>query len=156
MNPNDHELEQELAALIPAPPSESVSAEIEARLSGKAAGVASTLTKLAAAMILLGAALVVFVVTRPENPTVEASASPPPLDKVAASEMPGVLAPVHSATYLVNTYDDGLIMVDETVPAKKERLLLVNHTVWQAPDQQISVQVFEPWEQTIINPITLH
>jgi len=170
MNPSESEIEEQLRALRPRPPSHELEGKISAALASRAIVAAERVP--AAAVLRRGpsatpatparwwqgmgwaftgavtAAVVIVMVDRPAPEVPLAVASTAPF-------LAETLEHVDASAELVTTEDEGLVLTEEAEPAHRIRFTSYERHVWTNPTTGALMEYIVPREDIRLTPIAL-
>lgn len=157
MDKDLHDFEAELTRLQPAAPSRALEQRIARELPAEPAPAApapparhdSAKVHWVWFVALPAAAAVALMLSRPVNP--------PPAGNSLAKTPPAsaeVLKPVAAENVLYAARDEGLVVLEDGTPARRERLQFVDTITWKNPRTNASLKWTVPREEVRVVPIS--
>ena len=151
MDKDLHDFEAELTRLQPTAPSRPLEQRIERDLNIVRPPARSDNTKVHWVwfVALPAAAVVAILLSRPVVPAAAGGsmAKTPP----ASAE---VLKPVAAENVLYSARDEGLVVLEDGTPARRERLQFVDTITWKNPRTNASLKWTVPREEVRVVPIS--
>lgn len=149
MDKDLHDFEAELTRLQPAAPSRALEQRIERELRTAPAQPAGVRVHWVWFVALPTAAAVAILLSRPvsQQPAGGSMAKAPP----ASAE---VLKPVAAENVLYSARDEGLVVLEDGTPARRERLQFVDTITWKNPRTNASLRWTVPREEVRVVPIS--
>lgn len=150
------QLEAELKRLQPVAPAPTLVDRVERELASTPARRRLTEVHWLWAALPAAAAValvfVQFVHERPNASAVEPPRMAPPVAEVAGA--PDPLKPVAAENVLVAAADEGLVILADGTPARRERLQFVDTITWRSPRTNASLTWRVPREEVRVVPVS--
>lgn len=144
------ELEAELKRLRPAAPSPELVQRIGRELPARPAGRARTTLRWVWLATVPAAAALAVLLSRSTPPRPDRPDKPLP----AATASSGALKPVSAENVLYSARDEGLVVLEDGTPARRERLQFVDTITWRDPRTNASLTWTVPREEVRVVPIS--
>jgi hypothetical protein len=146
--------EAELKRLQPTQPSRALAARIDRELSAPQSRQPSAKTHWAWFAALPAAAALAILLSRPTTTTPSSAPHAAPVVAAPASVPSETLKPVAAENVLYSARDEGLVVLEDGTPARRERLQFVDTITWKNPHTNASLRWTVPREEVRVVPIS--
>ena len=153
MDKDLHDFESELSRLQPITPSRALAARIERELTATAATRKSPAAVHWVWFVAIPAAAAIAIMLSRVGPPLPARVRAT-IDAPVAANSSETFKPVAAENVLYSARDEGVVVLDDGTPARRERLQYVDTITWKNPRTNASLRWTVPREEVRVVPIS--